>query len=321
MSESKINNSPEFKALVKEAEKAEKLEKLFEVWRRAHTLEVVEWEKDYPDKAATWAKKRKKIPETIPHVFKSIDDEETMENAMKYSFCGDGYIGRRDLGNDFKADVYSNIDDNKTGQRKKFTRFLILKEENYIQVTEKEWRGTIKPYNTYYGDWAYSNRSVLKKKEEGKDVTTTAMATKVAEIARFIHTENKDGFDWGSQKQDACRTKTIRKFAIINTNKRGGSASADEPALEEYVKTYEAFILKEIEILANKEKGSLEFVVFGNYKGNYFKRIRDILKDKYPKCKIYNLPHPTRAPYKPTGKKMSVVEMWEKSISGEIYKK
>ena len=288
-------------------ERVHDLESLFSLWRRAHMWEVEEWKRNNEDKAHMWNKERgRKIPETIPYVFKGIKDTSAMEGAMKYSFCGDGYIGRRDLEDDFENNEHSNIYDNKEGERKKFTRFLILKEENNFQTTKEKWEETVKPYNTYYGDWAYDNREVLKiiRPKDGKEVTTTATAAKVAEIARYICKEAKDKFNWGSPKEDKSRKEAIRKFAVLNLNKRGGCARADEMALSQYAITYESFILKEIEFLADEKEETLEFIVFGKItdasdsEKGYFNTLRKILRNAFPSCKIHNLPHPARVSYK-----------------------
>ena len=289
--------------MIKNKERVNDLESLFLLWKRAHVLEVEEWEHDNKANIKTRDKeKQRKIPNTVPEAFLNEENvpKEDLEEAMKYSFCGDGYIGTSE-----GAEEPSSNEKTSSGEQNKFTRFLILKEENNIQKrTDWEKREGLKPYNTYYGDWAYDNRGGLK---DDRGRATTSTAAKTAEIVRFIASKEKGKFDWKTRNKGAeeSRMEEIKKVAIINLNKRGGSASADEAALVAYAERYKKFILREIELLAVEGSVQLEFVVFGKDEGEYFKEMKNMLKEKF--CKIYNLPHPSRVSYK------EVARRWKKS--------
>ena len=289
MSENKIEISPDFQELVQEAENAGTLEELFEVWKRAHILEVEEWK-------ANKKEGEEQKPSTVPVAFLNTDivPSNELEETMKNSFCGDGYIGRSG-GKDKK---YSNWNNGESEEKRKFKKFFILKEEDHIQKVV-DWERGIQPYNTYFGDWAYDNRKMLVD-DDGRP--TTSMAAKTAEIARFIANERKKNFDWKSKSESAERDRIValENTAIININKRGGSTEAKANALVNYAKKYDRFILKEIELLAPAGETDLEFIVFGKPQ-NYFEVVKDILTDKkngYPRSKICNLAHPSRVSYK-----------------------
>ena len=270
MSEDK---SLEFK---KEFEKlrteARTLEELFSVWKRAHALEVEEWKHKSPK-----GEDEKEKPRTVPVAFlKKFPDVKIREEAMKNSFCGDGYIGTSQS----TKETYNNKN-NSNNEPNKFTRFLILKEENHIQK-RKDWETGISPYNTYYGDWVYTG---TVKDENGK--TVSAPATRLGNIVAGC-VEN-----WKKDMKKSDIQELMEKCAIINVNKRGGGSSSDK-SLSQYFKKYESFFLKEIDLL-RADGEPLEFFVFGSGI-SYYTCMKDILEPNSfgVNCKVYNLSHPAR---------------------------
>lgn len=252
----------------------ESLEDLFLLWKHAHVLEIEEW-KDYLKKEKSIKDMRK--PNTVPEVF--LDE---LEKAMKYSFCGDGYIGKTDMEEkDYKK--ISNMWDEETGEPRKFTKFLILKEENHIQFTETEWGKKPMLYNSYYGKWAYDEM-------EPKGSTATILG----KIIMGINEEQGEkSIDNWMDYTDKCKMqKLLKEFAVINVNKRGGGGKSDK-SLGMYFEKYKWFFLKEINLLIGNNE-PLEFIVFG--KGvSYYNKMKMLLQNQFGDgCEVYNLSHPQR---------------------------
>lgn len=86
--------------------------------------------------------------------------------------------------------------------------------------------------------------------------------------------------------EDLTKETWIKKAAVMNLNKRGGYSQTDPTQLLNYVKTYKAFICKEIEIINPK------IIVFLCGVNNDTKNIIDELNlsDKY--CVFYSY-HPS----------------------------
>jgi hypothetical protein len=282
--------SDKFIELETEAKKAETLEELFVVWKRAHTLEVEEWENSKDGKKAGQQK-----PDTVPSAFLKTVPANLLDETMKKSFCGDGYIGTSRL-----AKEPRNNKNNANNELNKFNRFIVLKEENHIQEKE-DWEQGISPYNTYYGDWAYNNEKALvkkvrDKKGEEKEKSTATNATKLGNILALIDEYEVTKKFEGKHCSKKDIQKLIRKSAIVNINKRGGIEESDYKDLVKYIAFYDEFFLKEIDLL-RIQGSNLEFIVFG-INEKYYKKIKELLEGKCEEwgveVKLLNLMHPSR---------------------------
>jgi len=264
-------------------ERVNDLKSLFSLWKRAHALEVEEWKEGLGKKGGV---KDKRKPNTVPESFL-----DKMESAMKYSFCGDGHIGRACIDEkDYKNPEYSNMWDEEMEKPRKFTRFLILKEENHIQK-EHEWEQVPNCYNSYYGEWAYKGtvkRQKIDKSGESKIETVSAPATRLGKIVA------RCAGSWEKHTEKSEMQEVMKKCAIINVNKRGGGSKSDK-SLANYFGKYKLFFLKEINLLRSDSE-PLEFFVFG--KGvSYYGEMKKALKGHEQfgiHCKVYNLSHPAR---------------------------
>lgn len=239
-------------------EKDSDLKALFELWEKAHGIEIdemfdkfgnkdiskEEFEKEiYKKKGNTISShftqffekqcNNKKCPQAKEH------GKKAWEIALKKAFNKDG--------------TYKNYDIKEGGYR----YICLLKEAN---DSKKMCINDYLAHSNVVNEWIVNDGQGVCGRKYKSDMLNKLNEAFYKLFGDENCGESEENFDFKN------------KVAFVNVNKRGGTsvtAGRDETAIIEYAKRYKEFILKEIEILTEHEKAT----VFVCGSKNYFERL------------------------------------------------